>query len=67
MTRPEPILKSEKITALLEKRDKLNANAAQCRADVWRLTKLLQRLGLHHEHRPSRNPTACTSKIGIAI
>jgi hypothetical protein len=41
MTRPEPILKSEKLTALLEKRDKLKANAAQCRADVWRLTKLI--------------------------
>jgi hypothetical protein len=41
MTRPEPILKSEKLTAHLEKRDKLKANAAQCRADVWRLTKLL--------------------------
>jgi hypothetical protein len=34
------ILKSEKLTALLQDRDKLKARAEQSRAEVWRLTKV---------------------------
>jgi hypothetical protein len=37
----DPIFKSEKLTAKFEKLDKLKTNSAQCRAEKWRLTKLL--------------------------
>jgi hypothetical protein len=35
------ILKSPKLTSLLEDRDKLKARAAQSRAEVWRMTQIL--------------------------
>jgi hypothetical protein len=36
-----PILTSKKLTSLLEDKDKLKASAAQSRATVWRMTKML--------------------------
>jgi len=36
-----PILKSEKLTSLLENRGKLKVRAEQSKAEVWRLTRLL--------------------------
>jgi hypothetical protein len=47
--KPDPILTSDKLTALHQSLAKQKANAAQCRAEVWRLTTLLSPASAYNE------------------